>query len=174
MKLRLFGEANDSIVDGPGIRYAVFVQGCPHNCDGCHNPGSHDPRGGYDGSTEEILEKILGNPLLDGVTFSGGEPFAQAKPLAALARGVKERGMNVVTYTGFDFEYLLENADADNGYRELLNETDILIDGKFVLAERSIDLLFKGSKNQRILDVKKSMAEGRAVLHGLDAENNRL
>lgn len=173
MKLRLFGLANDSIVDGPGIRFAVFVQGCPHGCEGCHNPKSHDFAGGYDGDTEEILERILKNPLLDGVTLSGGEPFMQAKPLSALAREVRRHGMNVVTYTGFDFEYLIENADDSNGYMDLLRETDILIDGRFILEQRSIDLMFKGSKNQRILDVRKSLEEGRAVLHEIDRENNK-
>lgn len=168
MKLRLFGLANDSIVDGPGIRYAVFVQGCPHKCDGCHNPKSHDMNGGYDGDTDEILEQIYRNSLLDGVTLSGGEPFMQAKPLAYIAKRVRERNMNVVTYTGFKFEYLLENANDENGYMELLTNTDILVDGEFVLAKRSIDLTFKGSKNQRILDIPKSLKEKKAVLHILD------
>lgn len=172
MKIRLFGTANDSIVDGPGIRYAVFVQGCCHGCEGCHNPKSHDVSGGYDGDTEEILGQILKNPLLDGVTLSGGEPFMQAKPLCRIAKEVRARGMNVVTYTGFDFEYLLEHANDDNGYMELLRETDILVDGKFVLAQRSIDLVFKGSKNQRIIDVQKSLKEGRTVIHEIDKENN--
>lgn len=171
MKLRLFGTANDSIVDGPGIRFAVFVQGCVHNCEGCHNPNSHDVNGGYDGDTDELLDKIFKNPLLDGVTFSGGEPFLHAKPLAYMAEKVHEKNLNVVTYTGFDFEYLVENATEENGYMELLENTDILIDGKFVLAERSIDLMFKGSRNQRIIDVKKSLEEGKAVRHEIDEQN---
>lgn len=162
-KLRLFGTVNDSIVDGPGIRFGVFVQGCPHNCPGCHNPGSHDPAGGYDGDIGEIFERIKKNPLLDGVTFSGGEPFMQAKTLAELARLVHGIGLDVVTYTGFTFEELMEKANEENGFMELLEETDILVDGRFVLELRDISLLFKGSSNQRILDVKKSLAEKRAT-----------
>lgn len=173
MKIRLFGTANDSIVDGPGIRYTVFVQGCTHGCEGCHNPGSHDLKGGYEEDTEKILEEIFRNPLLDGVTFSGGEPFLQAKPLVHIAREVKAKGLNVVTYTGFDFEYLLNAANDDNMYTELLKLTDILVDGKFMLDKRSIDLLFKGSSNQRIIDVQESFAQGRTVIHELDKQNKQ-
>lgn len=162
-KLRLFGTVNDSIVDGPGIRFGVFVQGCPHNCPGCHNPNSHDPAGGYDGDILELFEQVKKNPLLDGVTFSGGEPFMQAKPLAELARLVHGIGLDVVTYTGFTFEELIENADEENGFLELLEETDILVDGRFILELRDISLLFKGSSNQRILDAKKSLKEKKAV-----------
>ena len=164
MKIRLFGTVNDSIVDGPGIRYAVFVQGCPHRCEGCHNPGSHDINGGYDGDTDELTAKIKQNPLLDGVTFSGGEPFLQAKPLAAMAKEIHAAGLNVVTYTGYTFEELIEKATEENGFRELLENTDILVDGRFKIEERSIDLNFKGSKNQRVIDVAKTLESGNIVL----------
>ena len=164
MKIRLFGTANDSIVDGPGIRYAVFTQGCPHNCEGCHNPNSHDFDGGYFEEIDEIIKKIKANPLLDGVTLSGGEPFMQAKGCAAIARAAHDLGLNVVTYTGFTFEELMEKANEENAFTELLENTDILVDGRFVLAKRSIDLNFKGSSNQRLLDVKASLAAGEAVL----------
>lgn len=164
MKIRLFGTANDSIVDGPGIRYAVFTQGCPHNCEGCHNPNSHDANGGYLEDTAYIIDKIKANPLLDGVTLSGGEPFMQAKECAEIAKAAKEMGLNVVTYTGFTFEELMHGADEENGFLLLLQNTDILVDGRFVLAKRSIDLNFKGSSNQRLLDVQKSLAANEAVL----------
>lgn len=160
MKIRLFGTANDSIVDGPGLRYAVFTQGCPHNCEGCHNPNSHDMNGGYFEEIDSIMEKIRKNPLLDGVTLSGGEPFMQPAECAEIARRAHKMGLNVMVYTGFTFEELLKNEQ----YMELLKNTDILVDGKFVLAKKSIDLNFKGSSNQRIIDVPKSLETGKTVI----------
>lgn len=164
MKLRVFGLVNDSIVDGPGIRYAIFVQGCFHNCEGCHNPKSHDPNGGYDENAETILDNIKKNPLLDGVTFSGGEPFLQAKTLAFIARKVHETGLNVMCYTGYNIEDLLSGANDENGWYELLENIDILVDGRFVLSERSVELTFKGSKNQRIIDIPKTLEKNEIIL----------
>jgi len=164
MKLRIFGLANDSIVDGPGIRYTIFVQGCFHNCPGCHNPESHDPNGGHDEEVETILENIRKNPLLDGVTFSGGEPFLHAKKLAFIAEEVKKTGLGVMCYTGYTLEQLYEGADEDNGWGELLSKIDILVDGRFVLEQRSVELNFKGSKNQRVIDMKKTAEKGEIVL----------
>lgn len=161
--LKLAGTVNDSIVDGPGIRFTVFVQGCPHRCKGCHNPHTHDFEGGETVTLESLLEKIKGNPLLDGVTFSGGEPFCQAKQLSELGAEIKKSGMNVVTYTGYTFEYLTENASPENFYGELLSVTDYLVDGRFELDKRDILLKFRGSSNQRIIDVKKSLAEKKVV-----------
>ncbi len=161
MNIRLFGVSNDSIVDGPGIRYAIFVQGCPHNCLGCHNPKSHSFTEGYLENTDTLLKNISLNPLLDGVTFSGGEPFCQAKPLIQIAKQVHKKGLNVMTYTGYTFEYLYKCC---GDMFELLKNTDILVDGLFDLSQRSIDLKFKGSKNQRIIDVKKSLDLGTVVL----------
>lgn len=161
--LKLAGTVNDSIVDGPGIRFTIFVQGCPHRCKGCHNPHTHDFEGGETVTVESLLEKIKGNPLLDGVTFSGGEPFCQAKPLYELALEIKKLGMNIVTYTGYKFEYLTENANEKNFYSELLSVTDYLVDGPFELDKRDILLKFRGSSNQRIIDVKKSLAEKKVV-----------
>ncbi len=157
MKLRMSGVVGESIVDGPGIRYTVFVQGCPHHCEGCHNPQTHDFSGGYDDDTDVLYEKIIQNPLLDGVTFSGGEPFCQAKPLAELGRKLKEKGMGVISYTGYTIEYLLKNANDENGYMELLKTIDWLVDGRFVLALKSYECLFRGSTNQRIIDVPKAL-----------------
>ncbi|MBP0959352.1 MAG: radical SAM protein, partial [Oscillospiraceae bacterium] len=101
MEIRIAGTSNDSIVDGPGIRFTIFVQGCPHHCKGCHNPQTHSYDGGKVIDTDELLEKILANPLLDGVTFSGGEPFVYAKQLADLARKIKQNNLNIVTYSGY-------------------------------------------------------------------------
>lgn len=162
MLIRLSDTVNDSIVDGPGLRFTVFVQGCPHDCPGCHNPQTHDFAGGRDTTTEEILERIKSNPLLDGVTFSGGEPFCQAKALAELGKEIKQLGLNLITYTGYTFEYLYAHRE-ENGICELLSVTDWLIDGPFVDALRSLELHFRGSANQRILDIPKSLAEGKAV-----------
>lgn len=162
MELRIAGTVNDSIVDGPGIRFTVFTQGCPHGCPGCHNPQTHDFSGGTVTDTDELLEKIKSNPLLDGVTFSGGEPFAQAQALAHLGRQIKRLGMDVITYTGYTFEQLYADR-SQNGWGELLSVTDYLIDGPFILAQKSYEVRFRGSKNQRYLDCQASLKEGRAV-----------
>lgn len=162
--IRTAGIVNDSIVDGPGIRLTLFVQGCPHHCEGCHNPQTHDFEGGYDMKAGDILEKIKSNPLLDGVTFSGGEPFCQAVTLAKLAREIHSLGLNVITYTGYTFEYLKEHADAENGYESLINESDHIIDGPFIISKKNLMLSFRGSDNQRIIDVKETLKQGRTVI----------
>ena len=161
-KLRISGCVNDSIVDGPGLRFTLFTQGCPHHCPGCHNPQTHDFKGGYNTSIKKIFAQIKANPLLSGVTFSGGEPFMQAKALVPLAKMIKEKGLELACYTGFVFEQLA--SDQVKGARELLNYIDVLIDGKFVLSQRSLDLAFKGSKNQRTINVSQSLKEGKVVL----------
>ncbi len=161
--LRIAGTVNDSIVDGPGLRLAIFTQGCPHHCKGCHNPQTHDFEGGNDVTLESLLEMLKSDPLLDGVTYSGGEPFCQAKQLYELGLEVKKLGMNVITYTGYTFEYLMEHSDDENCYGKLLSVTDYLIDGPFELDKRNILLKFRGSSNQRILDVKKSLQQKKAV-----------
>ena len=162
MELRIAGTVNDSIVDGPGIRFTIFTQGCPHNCKGCHNPQTHDFDGGELVDTDTLLEKIKSNPLLDGVTFSGGEPFCQAQTLAALGAEVKKLGMNVITYTGYTFEQLYKDRDK-NGWEELLAVTDYLIDGPFILEQKDWEIKFRGSSNQRYIDCQASLKEGRAV-----------
>lgn len=162
-KLRIAGTVNDSIVDGPGIRFAIFTQGCPHHCEGCHNPHTHDFEAGELVTLESLLEKVKANPLLDGVTYSGGEPFCQAEQLYILGTEIKKLGLNIVTYTGYTFEYLTEHANSQNYYNELLSVTDYLVDGPFELDKRNILLRFKGSSNQRIINVKKSLAEKKAV-----------
>lgn len=162
MKIRIAGTVNDSIVDGVGIRFTIFTQGCPHHCEGCHNPETHDFNGGYDVGSAELLEKIKGNPLLDGVTFSGGEPFMQANALADLAVEIKKMGLNIITYTGFTFEELYENRDK-NGWGRLLEMTDYLIDGKFEIDKKDWEIKFRGSSNQRYLDCAASLSQGRAI-----------
>lgn len=161
MKIKISGVVNDSIVDGAGFRLTVFTQGCHHHCPGCHNPQTHDPEGGFWSDTEDILRVVKENPLLDGITLSGGDPFEQPLPCVELANGAHEIGLNVWTYTGYTWEVLL----AEGGDKQkLLEATDILVDGPFLAQERSLELRFKGSRNQRTIDVKKSLETGEIVL----------
>ena len=158
--LNLSGIVSDSIVDGPGIRVCIFSQGCPHHCPGCHNRETWEFGCGTPMEEERLLEIVKTNPLCRGVTFSGGEPFAQAAGFAKLARLLKEQGYEVASYSGFTFEELLRGTPAQ---RELLENIDVLIDGRFVQAEKSLEIAFRGSRNQRILDVPKSLAAGEAI-----------
>ena len=158
--LDLSGIVSDSIVDGPGIRTTIFSQGCPHHCPGCHNPETWAFGCGTRIPVEAVVEIVESNPLCRGVTFSGGEPFAQAEGFARLARVLKEKGYEIASYSGYTFEELLRGSEAQ---KELLRSIDILIDGRFILAQKSLEIAFRGSRNQRILDIKKSLAEGRAV-----------
>ena len=162
MRISLSGVTGDSIVDGPGLRLTIFTQGCLHHCPGCHNPQTHDPEDGSWADTEDILAAAAENPLLDGITLSGGDPFLQPVPCLALAEGAHKIGLNVLTYTGYTWEALWEENAPEK--IALLKETDVLVDGPFLLAERSLELRFCGSRNQRLIDVKKSLAEDKVVL----------
>lgn len=160
--VRISGVEPESIVDGPGFRYTVFTQGCPHGCPGCHNPQTHPFDGGRTADIRKIFAEICENPLLKGVTLSGGEPFCQPAPLAELARMVHEKGLDVVTFTGYLYENLL--AKHDPGVDALLAQTDLLIDGPFVLAEKDLTLRFRGSRNQRVIDMNATRNSGSVVL----------
>ena len=162
--MRIAGLVNDSIVDGPGIRFSVFAQGCPHKCPGCHNPLSHDPMGGSEMAAEDIIAKLLKNPLLDGVTLTGGEPFFQAEDCHRIAKAAHEKGLNVWTYTGYTYEQLTAGQANHPGWKELLGETDVLVDGRFLLEQRSLEIKFRGSRNQRLINVKKTLESGKIVL----------
>lgn len=153
----------DSIVDGEGIRSVIWFQGCSHNCPGCHNPETHDFNAGEIVSLEEMKAQIDELEFQAGVTFSGGDPMMQVEALTELASYVHEKGMNVWVYTGFTFEELMMLAEKNDNYRKALEEIDVLVDGKFVLELRSFEAQFRGSSNQRILDVKKSLEKGKAV-----------
>ncbi len=148
-KVRVSGIVRESIVDGPGFRFVVFTQGCPHHCVGCHNPQTHSFSGGEIVDIHDLYQQFCENPLLSGITFSGGEPFCQAKPLAQLAKMIHKLGKNVMTYTGYTIEALQEKKNPD--IDELLKETDILVDGPYVEELRNLDLKFRGSSNQRVL-----------------------
>ena len=158
--LRVAGTIGESIVDGPGLRYVIFTQGCPHACPGCHNPETHDFAGGAEIDSDVLAADILKNPLLSGVTFSGGEPFCQAEGLCAVADALGGQ-KRLMAYTGYTFEQLLTLPDPF--VLRLLSQLDLLVDGRFVEAERNISLRFRGSENQRVLDVPASLAAGTAV-----------
>ena len=160
--MRIANTVNDSSVDGPGLRFTVFTQGCPHHCPGCHNPETHDPNGGTEVPVEELVENMGKNPLIQGLTLSGGEPFAQAADCARLAKAAHAVGWTVWTYTGYLFETIL--AKGDPAWLALLEETDVLVDGPFLEKEKSYELRFRGSRNQRLIRVKESLAQGKAVL----------
>lgn len=162
MEIRIFGTAEDSIVDGPGIRFAVFTQGCPHHCPGCHNPESHPFDGGRLADTQEIIAQMTGNPLLDGLTLSGGDPMCQPEPCLELAQAARAAGLNVWCYTGYTWESLLQ--ENNPARMALLAAVDVLVDGPFVLAQRSLELKFCGSRNQRLIDVRMSLAAGEPVI----------
>ena len=157
--LRIAGTIPESIVDGPGIRYVLFTQGCPHGCPGCHNPQTHDFNGGKEVDTDLLLRDIVKNSFVKAVTFSGGEPFAQPEALAELAAVLKDKGFHLMCYSGYTFEQLLQREDA----RPLLDKLDLLVDGPFVEARKSIELRFRGSDNQRVLDVPASLAANAPV-----------
>jgi len=162
--MRVAGLVQDSIVDGPGFRFVVFTQGCALRCEGCHNPETWDPRGGTEISTGDIISEMLGNPLTDGLTLSGGEPFLQAAACAEIASAARRRGLNVWTYSGSTFGELMSASETDHSIQDLLNLTDVLVEGPFKLSERTLSLKWRGSRNQRVLDVPKSLAAGEAVL----------
>ena len=163
MSIRISGIVKESIVDGPGIRMVIFAQGCERLCPGCHNPETHPLDGGYEISAEEIMAMAKTNPLLQGLTFSGGEPFLQARAFAELARLARAEGFDIMTYTGYVIEDILaRNEGADDGFRELLEQTDILIDGPYIEALRTFDTPFRGSGNQRAIDVRATLKLARA------------
>ena len=156
------GIDEDAIADGPGLRFVLFVQGCSHNCPGCHNPQTHEFGIGTKMTIGDLFDRITANPLLSGITFSGGDPMFQAGPLADLAARLHRHGhYDIAVFTGFTFEALLKFGTPDQ--KRLLAAADILIDGPFVQARRDRNLRFRGSSNQRILDLPASLAENRAI-----------
>lgn len=161
--IRLSGIIRESIVDGPGVRFTVFAQGCPHHCEGCHNPKTWPFEGGFETDTNRIINEMKANPLLKGITLSGGEPFCQADGMAELAREAHSAGYDVITYTGYTFEELFKKSKTNSGVRELLGQTDILIDGPFIMKLKSYELRFRGSSNQRIIDIKKTLESGKLI-----------
>lgn len=167
--LRIAGTVKDSIVDGPGLRYVIFTQGCPHHCPGCHNPQTHAFEAGLDADVEKILSEIFNNPIISGVTFSGGEPFCQAEGLVPIAEAIKEKGKHLMIYTGYLLEQLqkMENP----GVQRLLELADVIVDGPFILAQRNLTLPYRGSENQRVIDMVKTREAGEVVLYRSEYED---
>ena len=151
----------ESIVDGPGFRFVIFVQGCPHHCHGCHNPESWAFDAGYDISVEEVFEQIKAGEGLRGVTFSGGEPFEQVPALLELAKLVKGAGLTLMSYSGYTLEELESRHDPETD--ELLSMLDILVDGRYDEKLRNLTLIYCGSENQRVIDMNKTR-EARAAI----------
>lgn len=161
--IRIFGVVEESIVDGPGIRYSIFVQGCSHGCPGCHNPESHSPKGGELRSIESVLGGIRSNKLIAGVTLSGGEPFEQPHACAVLAQQLKTDGYNIWTFTGYLYEDLMKMSQANPDIACLLDNIDVLVDGPFVEELKSLELDWRGSSNQRVIDLAKTRDIGAIV-----------
>ena len=166
LPLRVAGIVKQSIVDGPGLRLVVFAQGCPHGCHGCHNPGALPFDGGSLCTAREILEEMQKNPLLQGVTLSGGEPFCQAEAFLPLALGVKERGKNLWIYSGYSWEELHDLAKTDPHILPLLAAADVLVDGRYLHDQRDLTLPFRGSANQRVIGVAESLGQRQPVTRG--------
>ncbi len=166
--LSILNILEDTTADGPGFRTAIYAAGCPNACPGCHNPESWDIRNGRQMSTEEILHKVLADPFAD-VTFSGGDPMYQPEGFAELAKAIKEKSCkNIWCYTGYTFEQLLRNTRQ----RKLLQYIDVLVDGRFRQDLRDETLHFRGSSNQRLIDVPASLQAQKAVTYRRKVEQN--
>lgn len=173
MKIKLAAYLQpDSIVDGEGIRTVIWTQGCPHHCLGCHNPDTHDMSGGALVDLEEVYDIINELEGQDGITFSGGDPFIQPKECAEIAKYAKKKGYNIWSYTGYTFEQLLTLSEKKPEIMDFLKEIDVLVDGKFELAKKNYKAKFRGSYNQRIIDVKKSLKENKAIIIDKYEEDN--
>lgn len=166
--IRLSGLIHESLVNGPGIRRVFFSQGCKHNCHGCFNVETHSFNGGYLFNMDELLSDIKENPMIKGVTFSGGDPFEQSDKFSYMARELKKLNVNIWCYTGYRFEDLIDDEKEKYHWGELLRNIDVLIDGKFDKNRASEDLKYRGSDNQRIIDVKKSLEKKELILFHIE------
>ena len=164
-KIRLSGLIHESLVNGPGLRRVFFSQGCNHNCKGCFNPETHDFNGGESFIMDNLIDDVRINPIISGVTFSGGDPMEQADKFSYIAKKFKELNLNIWCYTGYTFEVLMNKSRNDNNIKELLGNIDVLIDGKFCEEKKVEGLKYRGSSNQRIIDVKKSLSSGEVYLY---------
>lgn len=167
-EIRISGIKEESIVDGKGLRYVVFAQGCRHNCPGCFNPSTHDFNAGYSIKVDEIIADIKDNPLLSGVTCSGGDPLEQPEAFYQLCKSVKDLGKDVWLYTGYTYDEILKKSEYNDAISKLIKYVDVLVDGKFKEDQKSLMLSFRGSKNQRLIDLKSSLKNGNLIeLQGL-------
>ena len=155
---------SDSIVDGPGLRTVIWTQGCAHHCKGCQNAQTWDFNGGGEVPIKMVLDAIDELEYQDGITFSGGDPMFQPYACNKIAEYCQKKGYNIWVYTGFTYEELMEKAKTEPIYLEFLKRIDVLVDGRFILEKRNLNLLFRGSSNQRLIDMKKTIASGDVVL----------
>lgn len=153
MKIRLAGIIENSISNGEGIRKVIFAQGCKHHCKGCFNPSTHDFNGGYECDTDKIVERINNDYMIDGVTFSGGDPFEQAEAFAEIAKKINPE-LDIWCYTGYTLQELLDKANEKPEWVDLLTNIDVLVDGRFEEDKKDRNLKFKGSSNQNIIQLK--------------------
>jgi anaerobic ribonucleoside-triphosphate reductase activating protein len=163
-KIRLAGIVYESLVNGPGIRRVLFSQGCEHNCEGCFNKETHSFNDGKLMDMDDIIKGIRENPMLSGITFSGGDPFEQADKFAYIAKNIKKPDFDIWCYTGYTYEFIIENLDKRLGWKELLSSIDILVDGKFELDKYKSNLKYRGSSNQRIINVQESLKTGKVII----------
>jgi len=160
--IRIASVVNDSIVDGPGLRFVVFTQGCLFGCPNCHNAATWDLKGGYLVDMDDLVTKWRKNPLIEGITLSGGDPLLQAEQSLYLLRKAHETGLNVTLYSGDTYEHLLKSSNAF--IVSIINEADYLIDGPYIDSQRDLTLLYRGSKNQRFINLSETRRSGHIVL----------
>lgn len=161
--IRLSGIAYESLVNGPGLRRVFFSQGCNHNCKGCFNEDTHDFEGGEERDMDELISEVVKNPMIKGITFSGGDPFERAEEFAYMAKKFKEVGLNIWSYSGYTYEYILKNIDKRKGWKDLIDNLDVLVDGKFEEENKIEGLRYRGSSNQRIIDIHKSIESNNVI-----------
>jgi anaerobic ribonucleoside-triphosphate reductase activating protein len=160
MKVRIAGVSKESVVDGPGVRYVIFAQGCLHNCMGCHNPETHDFNGGYEIDADYLINEIENTKHIDGVTLSGGDPFYQSEAFLYNTERLKKKNIHIIAYSGFTYEQII----GDNKFEKMLQNIDILIDGPFIQSNRTLSIPFRGSSNQRAIDVNKSKIVNKPII----------
>lgn len=162
--IRLSGIAYESLVNGPGLRRVFFSQGCNHNCKGCFNEDTHDFEGGEERDMDELISEVVKNPMIKGITFSGGDPFERAEEFAYMAKKFKEVGLNIWSYSGYTYEYILKNIEKRKGWKDLIDNLDVLVDGKFEEENKIEGLRYRGSSNQRIIDIHKSIESNNVII----------
>lgn len=162
--IRLAGIVYESLVNGPGLRRVFFAQGCKHNCEGCFNKETHNFNGGELREIDILIDDVINNPLLKGITFSGGDPLEQSEGFSYMAKAFKKKNLNIWCYTGYDFEKILDMMKENKSLYELISNIDVLVDGKFEINNKNDSLRFRGSTNQRLINVKESLEKNEIII----------